>query len=47
MSEDVVVSIFDENNNIEEENLLLGKVSDFLVKKSDWNPFSHCLIMSK
>ena len=27
-----MVSIFDENNNIEEENLLLGKVSDFLVK---------------
>ena len=32
MSEDVVVSIFDENNNIEEENLLLGKVSAFWWK---------------
>ena len=26
MSEDLVVSIFDENNDIEQENLLLGKV---------------------
>ena len=29
MSEDLVVSIFDENNDIEQENLLLGKVTAF------------------
>ena len=27
MSEDLVVSIFDENNDIEEDNVLMGKVS--------------------
>ena len=26
MSEDLVVSIFDENNDIEEDNVLMGKV---------------------
>ena len=29
MSEDLVVSIFDENNDIEQESLLLGKVGAF------------------
>ena len=29
MSEDLVVSIYDENNDIEQEQLLLGKVGDF------------------
>ena len=29
MSEDLVVSIFDENDNIEQESLLLGKVTAF------------------
>ena len=39
MSEDVVVSIFDENNNIEEENLLLGKVSAFWWKSQTGTHF--------
>ena len=29
MSEDLVVSIYDENNDIEQEQLLLGKVGAF------------------
>ena len=39
MSEDLVVSIFDENNDIEQESLLLGKVGAFgseRLNKSLW-----------
>ena len=35
MSEDLVVSIFDENNDIEHENLLLGKVINFWTEWLD------------
>ena len=40
MSEDLVVSIFDENNEIEEENLLLGKVGPFLSDMKVIQPIS-------
>ena len=33
MSEDLVVSIYDENNDIEQEQLLLGKVGDFWSRR--------------